>query len=153
MKHEMHVGFWRNTCWPKPFVYPDRKAAFAPMDEMVYNGWRRHNLIGAHHFETQGTELNVAGKLRVEWILTQAPVHRRMIYVERSLDPQLTGSRIEAVQKFATGVAPEGPIQVADTHIQAEVLSAATVDRTNVLFWENARTPVLPEITGDSSGQ
>jgi hypothetical protein len=141
----IHVGFWRNTCWPKPFVYPDRKATFAPMDVMANNGWRRNNLLGAHHFDPAGERLNVAGELRVAWILTQAPIHRRTIYIERSFNAEETGRRIEAAQRFATTVAPEGAIQVVDTHIHAEGKPAADVDSTNVRFRESAPLPVLPE--------
>lgn len=149
---EIHVGFWRNTCWPKPFVYPDRKAAFAPMHIMANNGWRRNNLLGSHHFNADGTELNQAGKLRVAWILTQAPIHRRTIYVERSLNSVVTGQRIELAQQYAAAVAPEASIQVVDTHIVTEGRSAREVDWTNSMFLENAPVPVLPAASESMSG-
>jgi hypothetical protein len=151
---EVHIGFWRNMCWPKPFVYPDRKAAFAPMDIMANNGWRRNNLLGAHHFEAQTASLNESGKLRVQWILTQAPIHRRTIFVERSFEsPVETGRRIEAAQQYAATVSPEGTIQVVDTHIKAEGRSAVDVDSTNVRFRESAPAPILPEASASTTGE
>ena len=142
--HELHLGYLRNSCWPKPFIYPDRKAVFAPMDVMANNGWRRNNLLGAHHFDAETASLNEAGKLRVAWILTQAPMHRRTVFVERSLNSVETGRRIEAAQQFAATVAPEGTIQVVDTHIISEGRSAVDVDTTNVRFRESAPAPILP---------
>lgn len=147
-KEEVHVGFWRNTCWPKPFVYPDRKAAFAPMHIMADNGWRRYNLIGAHHFTPDGTQLNRAGELKVRWVLTQAPPHRQNLFVENGFTAAETGHRIQAVQQFASHIAPEGGFSVADTHIVAEGRSAIDVDWSMVQFRQNAPVPVLPERQG-----
>jgi hypothetical protein len=141
----MHVGFWRNMCWPRPFVYPDRKAAMAPMVIMANNGWRRNNLLGAHHFAPDGTQLNVAGELMVRWILTQAPMHRRNVFIERAENPEVTSHRIEAVQRYASLVLPEGGFSVVDTHIVAEGRPAADVDATNVAFREAAPVPELPD--------
>ena len=148
---EMHVGYWRNTCWPKPFVYADRQAAFAPMHVMAENGWRRNNLLGEHHFTPDGMHLNTAGELRVRWILTQAPVHRRNIFIERALEPEVTGRRIETVQQFAGTVVPEGTASVFDTHILSEGKSAVDVDRTNNMYRQNAPIPVLPRGTAGTS--
>jgi hypothetical protein len=154
---DIHVGFWRNMCWPKPFVYADRQAAFAPMHVMAANGWRRNNLLGAHHFDRvdrdgSQLQLNMAGRLRVQWILTQAPVHRRNVFVERDLDPEITGRRIEAVQTFAGTFAPEAAANVYDTHLRSEGRPARDVDWTNSQFWANAPVPALPEDTGGPTG-
>lgn len=148
---DIHTGFWRNMCWPKPFIYADRQATFAPMHVMAANGWRRNNLLGAHHFGPDGTQLNTAGQLRVRWILTQAPIHRRNVFVERSLDPEITGRRVEAVQTFAGTFAPESAANVYDTHLISEGRPARDVDWTNTRFWENAPIPVLPQGSSGTS--
>jgi hypothetical protein len=148
----MHVGFWRNMCWPKPFIYPDRKAVTAPMVVMANNGWRRNNLLAEHHFAPGGAQLNRAGQLMVRWILTQAPEHRRNVFVERAEDGAETGRRIEAVQRYASTVSPDGGFNVVDTHIVAEGRPAMDVDMTNMQFRENAPTPVLPTGSGSESG-
>lgn len=149
---EMHVGYWRNTCWPKPFVYADRQAAFAPMHVMAENGWRRNNLLGNHHFTPDGMQLNTAGELRVRWILTQAPVHRRSIFVERAQDSETTGRRVQTVQQFASAVSPDGAATVFDTHIISEGKPAVDVDRTNNMFRANAPIPVLPAAADGGTG-
>lgn len=151
LRDEMALGYWRNTCWPKPFVYPDRQAAFAPMHVMAENGWRRNNLLGAHHFGPAGDQLTTAGEMRVRWILTQAPVHRRNIYIERAIDPEETGRRIETVQQFAGHIVPGVAANVVDTHIRFEGRPAVDVDSTNVRFRESAPPPILPRGSAGTS--
>jgi hypothetical protein len=97
--------------------------------------------------------LNEAGQLRVAWILTQAPIHRRTIFIERSINAVVTGRRIEAAQQYAAAVAPEGTIQIVDTHIMYEGRSAVDVDMTNVRFRESAPAPILPQASASMSGQ
>jgi hypothetical protein len=123
------------------------------MEIMANNGWRRNNLLGAHHFDAETASLNESGKLRVAWILTQAPIHRRTIYVERSFNVTETGRRIEAAQQFAATVAPEGTIQVVDTHLMSEGRSAVDVDSTNVRFRESAPAPILPTASASMTGE
>src|SRR5262245_26550816 len=89
MKH----GYHANAQWPWPYVCPDRIAVQEPFAIMVNNGWRRQNLLGAHHFIPETNQLNAAGQLRVQWIMTQAPPDRRGIYVERALDTRVNASR------------------------------------------------------------
>ena len=75
------------------------------------------NLLGAHHFIPETNQLNAAGQLRVQWIMTQAPPDRRSIFVERSLDPNVNTQRMAAVREYATQVALDGRTpQVAQTH-------------------------------------
>ena len=75
----------RRNCWPKPFVCPDRQAVRAPFVVMVNNGWRFQNMLGDHHFASDTGELNEAGRIKVRWILTQAPQQHRSVYVYKAL--------------------------------------------------------------------
>lgn len=133
------------NAWPAQFVEQDRNAASAPFDVMVRNGWRRQNLLGSHHFNADCTELTQAGKLRVQWILTQAPPEHRQVFVERSIDSETTQNRIATVNAFSTQVALDGgPAQVSETHIVSDGRPAVTVDFVNTQFRENMPTPTLP---------
>jgi len=78
-------GYHVNKQWPWPYVCPDRIAVREPFCIMVNNGWRRENLLGAHHFNPDSNQLTSAGQLRVQWIMTQAPPDHRNIFVERAL--------------------------------------------------------------------
>jgi hypothetical protein len=85
--------------------------------------------------------------------LTQAPIHRRTIYIERSFNGVVTGQRIESAQQYAAAVSPEGTIQVVDTHIVSEGRSAVDVDSTNVRFRESAPPPILPTASASMTGE
>jgi hypothetical protein len=145
-------GYYTNSMWPWPYVCPDRIAVREPFAVMVNNGWRRENLIGAHHFIPETNQLNAAGQLRVQWIMTQAPPDRRSIFVERSLDQNVNAQRIAAVQGYATQVALDGRTpQVNQTHLVSEGRPASLVDFTNTKFQQSMPVPVLPAAQGNTS--
>lgn len=149
-------GYYANAAWPWPYVCPDRIAVREPFCIMVNNGWRRQNLIGSHHFVPETNQLNAAGQLRIQWIMTQAPPDRRNIFVERSLDPNVSNQRIAAVQEYSTAVALDGrAAPVAQTHLVSEGRPASVVDFTNTKFQQSMPLPVLPAAapTGGTSAQ
>lgn len=146
--HE-HTGI--NQRWPSPYLCPDRVSAHAPFNAMISNGWRRQNLMGEHHFKADSSELTQAGELKVQWIMTQAPPAYRRMFVERSVDPEVTKTRIETISKYAELIAQNGETpRVDDTHIVSEGRPAATVDFVNTQFRENMRVPMLPVSAGES---
>ena len=139
-----------NSRWPSPYLCPDRVYAHAPFNAMVRNGWRRQNLLGAHHFNEDSTKLTQAGELKVRWIMTQTPPAYRRVFVERSLESEDTQRRIATANGFATKLSTGGDsLSVVDTHIVSEGRPAATVDYVNSQFRENMPVPVLPVNTGD----
>jgi hypothetical protein len=145
-------GYRANQMWPWPYVCPDRVAVREPFCLMVNNGWRRENLLGSHHFIPETNQLNAAGQLRVQWIMTQAPPDRRNIFVERSLDQSITNQRIAAAQEYAAQVALDGrPAQVSQTHLVSEGRPATLVDFTNTKFQQSMPVPVLPAAQPTSS--
>jgi hypothetical protein len=151
--HYIRRGYHRNEVWPWPFVCPDRVAVREPFCMMIDNGWRRQNLLGPHHFQPETNKLTVAGELRVRWIMTQAPPNRRSIFVERSLEPEITAERIAVARDYAAQVALEGQVpQVFDTHLQSEGRPASVVDGTNVRFYESLPPPMLPPTTLTTGG-
>lgn len=146
--HYIKHGYRRNELWPWPFVCPDRLAVREPLCIMVHNGWRRQNLLGAHHFNAKGDQLNTAGELRVRWIMTQAPPERRTIFVERAVEPHQTAQRLAVVRDYAAQVCIDGTLpQVTETHLVSEGRPAAIVDVTNTKFHETMPPPKLPTVT------
>lgn len=136
-----------NRRWPSPYVCPDRVYAHAPFNAMISNGWRRQNLMGNHHFNPEATKLTQAGELKIRWIMTQAPVEYRRMFVERSVDPEVTRRRMQTVTEFAELIALNEPSpQVVETHILSEGRPAAAVDFVNTQFRDNQRPPVLPAV-------
>jgi hypothetical protein len=145
-------GYHVNAQWPWPYVCPDRIAVQEPFCIMVNNGWRRQNLLGGHHFNPENNQLNAAGQLRVQWIMTQAPPDRRSIFVERALDTKINAQRLTAVREYAIQVSADGrPAQVAETSLMFEGRPASVVDATNVKFQQSMPAPVLPAAQSTSS--
>ncbi len=148
--------FHRNNYWPEPFIWPDRAAVCAPFAVMVHNGWRMQNTLGAHHFREGTSELTEAGKLKVLWIVTEAPASYRTIYVERADNPQMTSSRIQHVQSTAAGLAMEGVSPpVLETHIPARGWPADQIDaitRRSLDTMPDPRLPAAASSGGSSSG-
>jgi hypothetical protein len=121
---------------------------------MINNGWRRENMLGSHHFNPDTNQLNAAGQLRVQWVMTQAPPDRRGIFVERTLDQNSNNQRMTAVQEYATQVAIDGrPPQVTQTHLVTEGRPATVVDFTNTKFQQSMPVPVLPAAQPTASAQ
>jgi len=152
--HDFWRDYDRNNCWPQPFVHVDRAAALQPWAMMEAKGWQRQNLLGAHHFVPNSAELSPAGKLKVEWILTQAPANRRVIFIERSAGGPLTAGRIETLHRVANDLSlPGQPVAIFESRMMTEGWPAEAVDRTNVRFLESRPTPALPAATAGGTGE
>ncbi len=147
-------GYDANVQWPKIYIPPARRSVHAAYDAMINNGWRRQNLVGNYHFNAQTNELTDAGKLKVNWILTQAPVQRRNVFVQRGNTELQTTARLATVQGYAGDMSPATEnVSVNDTHIVAEGHRASSVDRVFVGYEASRLPPVLPASTGGGSGE
>lgn len=148
---QVNRGYHQNRCWYRPYIYPDRDAVAAPFAIMINNGWRRQNLLGDHHFEADNSRLTTAGALKVNWILTQAPVNRRSIFVQQTWEQEKSAMRLQVVQLAASKLLPMGEVaDVRSTNLQIEGRSADIVDVVNTRFRESMPVPILPAATSDS---
>jgi hypothetical protein len=144
----------RRNCWPEPFTRPDRYAVRSPFGVMVENGWRRQNLLGEHHFVAQGTELTEAGRMKVRWILTEAPAQHRTIYVQRAIKSDVTAARIDTVQQLAAELLPEGALPlVLETSIPVRGWPASRADMIGRKFDASTPDPRLPEDGSAGGGE
>ncbi len=140
-----------NSVWPKPLIPPARLSVNSMYEAMINNGWRRQNLLGKHHFDADTNQLTEAGKLKVQWILTQTPMHRRDIFVQRGLNETQTAVRIDSIHRYTAAMSPSpGRTNVTDTHLVAEGHSASAVDAMFTGYQANRLPPVLPVDTGGS---
>ena len=96
--NKMAADWHRVHCWPKPFDRADRTALQAPFSTMKNNGWRRQTTLGEHHFNWETEELNHAGNGQLRWILTQAPLNRRTVYVQQGKTATSTAARVDSVK-------------------------------------------------------
>ena len=143
----------RRNCWPKPFVCPDRDAVRAPMAVMVSNGWRRQNMLGDHHFEPEDGQLTEAGRLKLRWILTEAPRQHRTVYVHTAEDAEATAGRLEVVRETAAQMVGEANLPpVLATGIPARGWPASRVEAITRKFQQATPDPVLPSGGGGGGG-
>jgi hypothetical protein len=143
--HSMARDFKRRNCWPKPFVYPDRQAVREPLAIMVANGWQRQNLVGDYHFDAGTGQLTEAGRMKVLWVLSEAPEQHRSIYVHRAATPEETAARMTAVQELvAQNSAGQPPPPVLETNKSIDPWPADLVDAINKKFQTAIPDPKLP---------
>ena len=147
-------GYTANVIWPRQFVPAARRPVWDTYAVMVNNGWRRQNLLGDYHFDPDTNELTRSGEMKVQWILTQAPAHRRSLYVQRAKNESETATRVAAVHEYSSQMSPAvGAVNVNDTHIVAEGHAASAVDNMFIGFQANQLPPVLPAASGSSSSE
>lgn len=152
--YSFEESYHMNAMWPTQYVAPARRGYCQAFEQMVANGWRRNNLLGKYDFAPDGAELSEAGRMRVQWILTQAPPHRRTIYVTRGFDAAITAQRIEAVQTLVADLSPTaGPADVQETYLQDDGRPAASVDAVFTGFHAGQPAPVLPAPSGNGTGE
>ncbi|MGE0607549.1 MAG: hypothetical protein AB7O62_10675 [Pirellulales bacterium] len=146
------TDFHRNNQWPNTFVYADREAANAPFAIMTQKGWRAQNTLGSYYFEVGTSDLNEAGRLRVDWIMTQAPPQFRMVFVERAQTKDLTEARMAAIRNYSATSPDGGELAVHETGIPSRSWPAEDIYRTYTQFQDSRPAPVLPASTGDTGG-
>lgn len=89
----------RRNCWPEPFIYTDRDLTRQVNAIQEDKGWERQNLLSDFHFVAGGTELTEAGRMRVQWIISEASEAHRQVFVHRANTPQETVVRMQTVQR------------------------------------------------------
>ena len=143
--------FRRNNCWPEPFTQPDRIAVRAPLALMVHNGWRLQNTLSDHHFNEETAQLNEAGELKVQEVLTEAPAQFRTLFVLRDVDPEVTANRLKSVEESAGRLAMEGDSpSVIPVGTKPRGWSADDIDATGRKYRASMPEPRLPERGGGS---
>jgi len=151
--NKMAADWHRVHCWPKPFDRADRAAIQAPFSTMQNNGWRRQTTLGEHHFNWETEELNHAGNGQLRWILTQAPLNRRTVYVQQGKTAASTAARVDSVQKSMLDVLSHGPLpEVIQTQRGPASMQAELVDQFYRRFNSTIANPRLPSLdTGKGS--
>lgn len=149
--HNAKTDFWRNNCWPLPFQSTDRELARAPLIAMVASGWRLHNTLSDHFFLAEDQTINQAGELKLRWIITQAPPHRRTVYVLRGQNPEATAARVAEVQRVIDKIAHDGPRpDVLLTSIIPPGASGDYFDQVDRQMKQSIPAPRLPPMESTS---
>lgn len=144
---------WRKGLWPMPFRAEDSLAVTSFFDIQRNNGWRIANTLGTPMFDPETNQLTDAGKAHIRWILTQAPQHRRVIFVLKSDDTAKTAFRVESTQLAVSEMLPVGnlpPIYLTDV----ESVGSSGVYQTAVYraMVSTVPSPRLPAPAASKSG-
>lgn len=149
------VDYRRNNCWPQPFQMHDRELVRAPLIAMTAAGWRQNNTLSDHFFNVEDQSINQAGEIKIRWIVTQAPPHRRTVFVLRGQSSNATNARVQAVQKTVDKLAIDGPrpdVQLTDAVPPGA--SGDYFDQVDRQFKQSIPAPRLPameESTGSGN--
>jgi hypothetical protein len=144
----------RRQCWPEPFESADRAAARAPFVTMVSNGWRRQNMLGDAHFDPGTGQLTDAGRIKLRWIVVNAPQQHRVVFVRTGQTEEETSNRMAVVQQVAGQIAPNNLPPILPTSIVDDGWPAAEVNAISRKYIESTPNPRLPapSASGGSGG-
>lgn len=146
--HSWHIDQARNNCWPYPFRSMDAAATQAPFEVMKANGWRMYNTL-SHGMFSEQSQLTDAGQLRVEWIVTQAPINRRVLYVLKGANENETAARVESVQVAVSQILPTGQLpEVLVTDVEPPMASGQYQTTINRALMNSLPRPRLGTFKG-----
>jgi hypothetical protein len=151
--YRVHVDLQRMHCWPEPFQQADKQVTIQPLIAMTDAGWCLQNTLSDHFFDPEKHLLSQAGKMKVRWIATQAPMHRRTIFVLRSLEPEATAARVNSIKEYLEKLLPEGPRpEVLLTDKIPPGAPGDYLDEVDRQHKSSIPAPRLPEMEGITGG-
>ena len=145
---EMHRR--RVSTWPDGFVVQDRESVRAPFRTMADNGWKLQNTLPNDLFEPDTQQLTYAGRLKLRWLLTQIPPHRRQVYVLEGETLEATSARVASVHRTLQDIDPAQACLVATTRIAPPSAPASYMEHVDKTYQSSMPVPRLPG--GMSSG-
>jgi len=140
--NRVHTDFYRNNSWPEPFLTADKIAVRTPYFIQTDNGWKMQNTVGTFLFDAESQHLNQAGELLVKWIITQAPVNRRAVFVLKGDTVEATNVRLQSVQAAVTKYGCVCPVLLTDC--EPAGWSAAYIDTITQQLNATIPAPRLP---------
>jgi hypothetical protein len=150
--HRCGVDFHRNNSWPEPFLSADKIAVRTPYCIQTDNGWKMQNTVGTFLFDPETQRVNQAGELLVKWILREAPINRRAVFVLKGDSAEATAARVESVQSAVAKYADGCVCPVLLTNTEPAGWSAAYIDTITQQFNATIPAPRLPARQGNGSG-
>ncbi|MBC8355510.1 MAG: hypothetical protein H8E66_26325 [Planctomycetes bacterium] len=149
----VHLDWHRMNSWPEPFLHADKDLVRQPLIAMTDRGWRMQNTLSDHLFDVEKQTLTQAGALKVRWIVTQAPPHRRTVFVLRGATPEATLARVDDVQATVAQMVPQGARpQVQLTDVTPVGGSGDYFDAVDRARKDSIPAPRLPEAQGTTGG-
>jgi hypothetical protein len=139
--------------WPDQYLCQDRQAVQAPFDIMIANGWQRENTLGDYHFDSATNQLNEAGRLKVQWILTQAPMQHRAVFVHKPLKAEELDARMKSVQDLAGQIVPsDSNPSIVATDVPPLTSRGDWIDNTMQKYKASNPSPRIPAASSSAGG-
>jgi len=149
----LKTDWHRNNMWPSPFIEADRASVCEYFAVQTNNGWRLQNTIGDAYFDSSTQELTLAGQHKVKWIVQQAPLHRRAVFVLMNESQEVTNARMASVQQAVGRFTVKGtPAEVMLTDRDVAGGSGEYYDAVDRALKGSVPVPRLPTPTGGASG-
>ena len=151
---QVHADWHQSNAWPKPYSEADRHLTQAPFEAMVKNGWKMQNTLGAELFDSETQRLTRAGESKVHWILTQAPVNRRNVFVLNSPTEQATQTRLASVQLAVQRILGTQTVQESSVmviHTPPRYGSGDYLNRVRRSYEASTPNPRLPASSSNAS--
>jgi hypothetical protein len=149
--HRCQTDFYRNNSWPEPFLSADKMAVRLPYCIMTDNGWKMQNTVGTFLFDRDTQQINQAGELLVKWIITQAPINRRAVFVLKGDTAADTNTRVQSVQTTLAKYGCVVPVLLTDC--EPAGWPAAYIDTITQRYDATIPSPRLPPRQTSGSGQ
>jgi hypothetical protein len=150
---EMDLHRNRVNVWPEPFNLPDREAVREPFRTMADNGWKLQNTFGHHLFSPETNELTYAGQMKLHWLMTQVPPHRRQVFVLEADQQPLTAARVASIYHHLAQIAPEASAcAVQTTRIVPRGGDGSYLDNLDQTYRSSMPLPRLPAAARGGGG-
>jgi len=148
-RHQFETHRRRVNAWPAPFSVEERKLVRTPFHIMADNGWKLQNTLSDHLFTPEENKLTYAGQLKLRWILTEIPPHRRQVYVLEAYRREDTATRVASVYEHLAEIAPQTACAVFVTQIAPRGGDGSYLNAMDQAYKAALPSPSLP---GMSSG-
>jgi len=84
--------------WPYPYNYQDRYAVREILRRQTDNGWVLATTLYDYYFDPDTQELTKSGRLRLKWILENAPARHRIVFVQAADKQEASQIRLASVK-------------------------------------------------------
>lgn len=139
--HRFHAAHY----WPYPYTQEDQAFVREMSRLHVESGWMTVTTLYEYHFDAHSHELNRSGKLKVRWIVHNAPEQFCKIFVQSTESVDTNNARLESTRLALAGIATGGPVpHVSLLYTEPLGRPATEIDRIRRAELDSQPTPRIP---------
>jgi hypothetical protein len=141
----------RNDAWPLPFSCWDREAYYAIINQQYAQGLQVAHTLTSDYFDPNTHELNRAGEQRVAWIMQNAPVNDRQIFVYEDMTGPALDKRLASVRNVVDRwYGHLGDVSIAASQVHPTPIPATYQQRIMEQHTNALPTPNIPISSGQT---